>query len=72
MKGWGRLSLGIAAATIATLAFTAQGQDPQAAKMPTFKEITGPGALFPALQRLPADEDLAHFKYIVKEYFVQE
>jgi len=38
--------------------------------MPTFKEITGPGALYPALQRLPADEDLGHFNYIVKEYFV--
>lgn len=38
--------------------------------MPTFKEITGPGALYPALQRLPADEDLDRFKYIVKEYFV--
>src|SRR5436190_13389202 len=38
--------------------------------MPTFKEITGPGAMFPGLQRLPADEDLTHFKYVAKEYFV--
>jgi hypothetical protein len=51
-------------------AITALGQIPQSATMPTFNEITGPGAPFPALQRLPADEDLANFKYIVKEYFV--
>jgi len=38
--------------------------------MPTFKAINGPGSMFPALQALPADEDLAHFKYITKEYFV--
>src|SRR5436190_5665761 len=38
--------------------------------MPTFKEVTGPGAMFPGLQRLPADEDLTHYKYIAKEYFV--
>lgn len=43
---------------------------PVAATMPTFKEVTGPGAMFPGLQRLPADEDLAALKYIVKEYFV--
>jgi hypothetical protein len=43
---------------------------PVAATMPTFKEVKGPGEVFPGLQRLPADEDLTHFKYIVKEYFV--
>lgn len=43
---------------------------PVAATMPTFKEVTGPGAMFPGLQRLPADEDLSALKYIVKEYFV--
>src|SRR5436190_24334594 len=43
---------------------------PVAATMPTFKEVTGPGAMFAGLQVLPADEDLAHFKYIAKEYFV--
>jgi len=43
---------------------------PVAAPIPSFKEVTGPGSLFPALQRLPADEDLAHFNYIVKEFFV--
>ena len=43
---------------------------PVVTTMPTFKEVTGPGALFPGLQRLPADEDLTALKYIVKEYFV--
>jgi len=43
---------------------------PVVAPIPAFKEVTGPGPVFAALQRLPADEDLAHFKYIVKEYFV--
>lgn len=84
MKVWRRILFGVAAGAIAILAvFTALGQgsgggrgsaqlssSPQAATMPTFKEITGPGALYPALQRLPADEDLGHFNYIVKEYFV--
>ncbi len=44
--------------------------NPVVATMPTFREITGPGAMFPGLQALPADEDMAHFKYIVREYFV--
>jgi hypothetical protein len=76
MKVRRRLPLGLAVTAIATLsALLALGSaqlpsGPQATKMPTFKEVTGPGALFPALQRLPADEDLAYFKYIVKEYFV--
>src|SRR5262245_2953449 len=43
---------------------------PVVATMPAFKEVTGPGPVFAALHRLPAEEDLAHFKYIVKEYFV--
>src|SRR5712671_51081 len=43
---------------------------PVVAPIPAFNEVTGPGPVFAALQRLPADEDLAHFKYIVKEYFV--
>src|SRR6185503_4567200 len=43
---------------------------PALAPIPSFKEVTGPGPLFTALLRLPADEDLGHFKYIVKEYFV--
>jgi hypothetical protein len=38
--------------------------------MPTFKTVNGPGPMFPAMQVLPADEDLARFKYITKEYFV--
>lgn len=75
------LSLTIAAITIVAVLFaiTIAGQgrggaqlpaSPVAATMPTFREITGPGAMFPGLQRLPADEDLPHFKYLVKEYFV--
>jgi hypothetical protein len=40
------------------------------ATMPTFKAVSGPGAMFPALYPLPADEDLARFKYATKEYFV--
>jgi hypothetical protein len=43
---------------------------PVVATMPTFKLVTGPGAMFPALHPLPADEDVARFKYITKEYFV--
>jgi hypothetical protein len=43
---------------------------PVTATMPTFKEVTGPGAMFPGLQRLPADEDLPALKYIVKEYLM--
>lgn len=33
-------------------------------------EVTGPGRMFPALMSLPEGDDLAHFKYEVKEYFV--
>jgi len=43
---------------------------PVMATMPTFKAVSGPGAMFPALYPLPADEDLARFKYATKEYFV--
>ena len=43
---------------------------PVVVPIPTFKEVTGPGPMLAALQRLPADENLARFKYIVKEYFV--
>ncbi len=44
--------------------------NPMVAPIPTFREVTGPGPMVAALQRLPAGDDLAHFKYIVKEYFV--
>jgi Alpha/beta hydrolase domain len=43
---------------------------PVMATMPTFKGVNGPGPMFPALLALPAEEDLAHFKYVTKEYFV--
>lgn len=43
---------------------------PVMATMPTFKGVNGPGAMFPALQVLPPEEDIAHFKYITKEFFV--
>ena len=43
---------------------------PVMAIMPTFKVITGPGAMFSALQPLPADGDPARFKYVTKEFFV--
>jgi hypothetical protein len=44
--------------------------NPVSVPMPAFREVTGPGVMFAALQQLPAGEDLAHYKYIVKEYFV--
>ena len=43
---------------------------PIVATMPTFKAVNGPGPMFSALQPLPADEDLARFKYVAKEFFV--
>ena len=43
---------------------------PVKATMPTFKTVSGPGAMFPALQVLPPDGELARFKYVTKEYFV--
>ncbi len=33
-------------------------------------EISGPGQMFPTLMALPAGDDLAHFTYEAKEYFV--
>lgn len=33
-------------------------------------EVTGPGAMFPSLMPLPAGDDLAHFRYEAREYFV--
>lgn len=33
-------------------------------------EITAPGQMFSSLMSLPAGDDLAHFKYEVREYFV--
>jgi len=69
-----RRQLSLALALIAPLLSAAQTPqlpaNPVAASIPSFKEVTGPGPVFAALQRLPADDDLAHFKYIVKEYFV--
>src|SRR3954467_15933952 len=58
--------------TIAITLLLAQASQttPVVAPIPTFREVTGPSPMFAALQRLPADEDLAHFNYIVKEYFV--
>jgi hypothetical protein len=32
--------------------------------------VTGPGAMFPGLQRVPAGTGLADYKYVVTEYFV--
>ena len=43
---------------------------PVMATMPTFKAVTGPGAMFSALQPLPADGDPARFKYVTKEFFI--
>jgi hypothetical protein len=43
---------------------------PTVATMPTFKAVNGPGTMFAALHPMPPDEDLAHFKYVTKEYFV--
>lgn len=55
---------------IAPFLSAAQAPATVVAPIPSFKEVTGPGPVFAALQRLPAGDDLAHFKYIVKEYFV--
>ncbi len=65
------LKVSLALLMLAVFAVILAAQSPQAAApIPKFNEVTGPGSMFAALQRLPADEDLAHFKYIVKEYFV--
>jgi len=58
------------ATTLAFAVLLAAQPQQTSAPIPSFKEVTGPGPVFSALQRLPADEDLSHFKYIVKEYFV--
>jgi hypothetical protein len=38
--------------------------------IPAYRVVTGPGAVYPGLQKLPPEEDLDHFKYVVKEYFI--
>jgi hypothetical protein len=43
---------------------------PVAVAIPAYKAVTGPGAVYPGLQKLPPEEDLDHFKYIVKEFFI--
>jgi hypothetical protein len=63
------------------IAVTLMGQDrgrggaplpatPVMATMPAVKAVAGPGPMFAALQPLPPDEDLAHYKYVTKEYFI--
>jgi hypothetical protein len=64
----GMLVLGIAVAQAPQQATLPS--NPAAATMPAFKAVTGPGAMHPGLQRLPTDEDLTRFKYVVKEYFL--
>ena len=54
----------------ATAAAQAQGQT-QAPPTPTVSApVTGPGPMFPGLQRVPAGTSLEDMKYGVKEYFV--
>ena len=48
-------------ATALLLAIPTSQTKPVVAPLPTFKEVTGPGPMFAALQRLPAEDDLAHF-----------
>ena len=44
---------------------------PVAAPLPTISaEVTGPGKIFESLMELKAGDDMAHFKYEAKEYFV--
>jgi Alpha/beta hydrolase domain len=44
---------------------------PVAAPLPTISaEVTGPGQIFESLMELKAGDDMAHFKYEAKEYFV--
>jgi len=50
-----------------------QPQDPPPAVSPiatASAEITGPGKFFETLMQLKPGDDLAHFKYVTKEYFV--
>jgi hypothetical protein len=52
-------------------AATAVSAQTQTAPLPTVSApVTGPGAMFPGLQRVPAGTGLADHKYIVTEYFV--
>src|SRR5687767_4153969 len=45
--------------------------EPVVAPMPTVTAaVTGPGAMFESLMELKAGDDMAHFKYEAKEYFV--
>ncbi|MEO8259473.1 MAG: alpha/beta hydrolase domain-containing protein [Acidobacteriota bacterium] len=45
--------------------------NPVATALPTISaEITGPGRIFESLMELKAGDDMAHFKYEAKEYFV--
>ncbi len=51
----------------------AQAPDPPPAVSPVASasaEITGPGRFFETLMELKAGDDLAHFHYVTKEYFV--
>jgi hypothetical protein len=52
-------------------AATAVSAQTQTAPHPTVSApVTGPGAMFPGLQRVPAGTSLADHKYVVAEYFV--
>jgi hypothetical protein len=52
-------------------AATAVSAQTQTAPHPTVSApVTGPGAMFPGLQRVPAGTGLADHKYVVTEYFV--
>jgi hypothetical protein len=45
--------------------------NPVATPLPTVSaEVTGPGRMFESLMELKAGDDMAHFKYEAKEYFV--
>src|SRR5438552_3470825 len=55
-----------------------RGQDAQATDPPPVvspiatatPEVTGPGKFYETLMELKAGDDLAHFSYVTKEYFV--
>lgn len=60
-----RFALVFLAATTAAFAQT------QPAPLPMISApVTGPGAMFPGFQRVPAGTGLADYKYVVTEYFV--
>src|SRR5262249_60929648 len=51
----------------------AQSQDPPAVVSPiaaVSSEISGPGKFFETLMELKPGDDMAHFNYVTKEYFV--